>query len=146
MEEKVSFMTCDMRTFSPFMLHIHAAVAEEEARAISRRTHVAPAAAKARGTVPEGWKVALWWTGSREQRRTGRRRKPSLRALAAGDGPDPAGQSLRQTASELTLERHQDSTRRDLERSRRPYCQGAVGRGWASEGGWPERRSRYPCV
>lgn len=49
MKEGVPFMACEMPTATPFMLHIYAAVAEEEARAISRRTKAALAAAKARG-------------------------------------------------------------------------------------------------
>lgn len=49
MEEGVDFRACDMPNATPFMLHIYAAVAEEEARAISKRTKVALAAAKARG-------------------------------------------------------------------------------------------------
>jgi len=49
MEQGVPFLACDMPTATPFMLHIYAAVAEEEARAISRRTKAALAAAKARG-------------------------------------------------------------------------------------------------
>jgi DNA invertase Pin-like site-specific DNA recombinase len=49
MEEGVPFVACDMPNATPFMLHVYAAVAEEEARAISRRTKAALAAAKARG-------------------------------------------------------------------------------------------------
>lgn len=49
MERKVPFVACDMPNATPFMLHIYAAVAEEEARAISARTRAAMAAAKARG-------------------------------------------------------------------------------------------------
>lgn len=49
MEEGVPFLACDMPTATPFMLHVYAAVAEEEARAISRRTKAALQAAKARG-------------------------------------------------------------------------------------------------
>ncbi len=49
MEEGVPFVACDMPSATPFMLHVYAAVAEEEARAISRRTKAALAAAKARG-------------------------------------------------------------------------------------------------
>ena len=49
MEEGVPFVACDMPTATPFMLHIYAAVGEEEARAISRRTKAALQAAKARG-------------------------------------------------------------------------------------------------
>jgi len=49
MEAGVSFVAADMPNADPFMLHVYAAVAEEEARAISRRTKAALAAAKARG-------------------------------------------------------------------------------------------------
>jgi DNA invertase Pin-like site-specific DNA recombinase len=49
METKVKFVACDMPEATPFMLHIYAAVAQEEARAISARTKAALAAAKARG-------------------------------------------------------------------------------------------------
>ena len=49
MKEGIEFVACDMPTATPFMLHVYAAVAEEEARAISRRTKAALAAAKARG-------------------------------------------------------------------------------------------------
>lgn len=49
METGINFVACDMPNATPFMLHIYAAVAEEEARAISKRTKVALAAAKARG-------------------------------------------------------------------------------------------------
>jgi DNA invertase Pin-like site-specific DNA recombinase len=50
METKVKFVAVDMPEATPFMLHIYAAVAQEEARAISARTKAALAAAKARGT------------------------------------------------------------------------------------------------
>jgi DNA invertase Pin-like site-specific DNA recombinase len=49
METKVKFVACDMPEATPFMLHIYAAVAEQEARAISARTKAALAAAKVRG-------------------------------------------------------------------------------------------------
>ena len=54
MEQGVPFVACDMPSATPFMLHIYAAVAEEEARAISRRTKAALAAAKARGVMLGG--------------------------------------------------------------------------------------------
>lgn len=49
MKQGVPFVAADMPDTDPFMLHIRAAVAEEEARMISRRTKAALAAAKARG-------------------------------------------------------------------------------------------------
>jgi DNA invertase Pin-like site-specific DNA recombinase len=41
METKVKFVACDMPEATPFMLHIYAAVAQEEARAVSARTKAA---------------------------------------------------------------------------------------------------------
>ena len=49
MEAKVDFVCCDFPEASPLTLHIMAAVAEHEAKAISARTKVALAQAKARG-------------------------------------------------------------------------------------------------
>lgn len=51
MEEKIDFVCCDMPGATPFMLHIYAAVAEEERRTIAARTKAALAVAKARGVV-----------------------------------------------------------------------------------------------
>ena len=49
MTKKVEFVAADDPTKSPFMLHIKAAVAQEERRLISQRTKEALAAAKERG-------------------------------------------------------------------------------------------------
>jgi DNA invertase Pin-like site-specific DNA recombinase len=54
MESGVPFVAADMPTATPFMLHIYAAVAQEEGRAISARTKAALAAAKARGVALGG--------------------------------------------------------------------------------------------
>lgn len=49
MEQGVPFVACDRPNASAFELHIYAAMAQEEGRAISARTKAALAAAKARG-------------------------------------------------------------------------------------------------
>ncbi len=49
METCVDFVAVDMPTADRFMLHVYAAMAEEEGRRISQRTKAALAAAKARG-------------------------------------------------------------------------------------------------
>ncbi|MFC7478475.1 recombinase family protein [Dankookia sp. GCM10030260] len=49
MESGVPFMAADMPNATPFMLHVYAAMAEAEGKAISVRTKAALAAAKARG-------------------------------------------------------------------------------------------------
>ncbi|RYE02073.1 MAG: recombinase family protein [Sphingobacteriales bacterium] len=54
MEAGVPFVACDMPNATPFMLHVYAAVAEEEGRAISKRTKDALAEAKKRGVVLGG--------------------------------------------------------------------------------------------
>jgi DNA invertase Pin-like site-specific DNA recombinase len=51
MERKVDFVSVDMPSATPFMLHVYAAVAEEERRMIGARTKAGLAAAKARGVV-----------------------------------------------------------------------------------------------
>lgn len=51
METGVPFVAADMPNADRFMLHVYAAMAEEEARRISQRTKAALAAAKARGAA-----------------------------------------------------------------------------------------------
>jgi DNA invertase Pin-like site-specific DNA recombinase len=58
MTQKVLFRSADDPNASPFLLHIKAAVAEEERRMISQRTRDALAAAKARGVVLGNAKLA----------------------------------------------------------------------------------------
>ena len=99
MEAKVKFVACDLPEATPFMLHIYAAVAQEEARAISARTKAALAAAKQRG-------VRLGVTGAERAKR--------FRAEAMARAVDLApvlrdlkqqGLSLRGMAAELTKRR-----------------------------------------
>jgi DNA invertase Pin-like site-specific DNA recombinase len=58
MERKVNFVCCDMPSATPFMLHVYAAVAEEERRMIAARTKAGLAAAKARGVELGNAKLA----------------------------------------------------------------------------------------
>ncbi len=51
MESRVKFVACDMPEANELTLHIYAAMAQHERKAISKRTKEALAAAKARGTV-----------------------------------------------------------------------------------------------
>jgi DNA invertase Pin-like site-specific DNA recombinase len=99
METEVKFVACDMPEATPFMLHIYAAVAQEEARAISARTKAALAAAKQRG-------VRLGATGAvraikykAEARTRAVELAPVLRDLKQ------QGLSLRGMAAELTKRR-----------------------------------------
>jgi DNA invertase Pin-like site-specific DNA recombinase len=102
METKVKFVACDMPEATPFMLHIYAAVAEQEARAISARTKAALAAAKARG-------VQLGRTGAEilapkfhaEAKARAERLAPIIRELQ-GDG-----YSMRGIAAELDKRKEQ---------------------------------------
>jgi DNA invertase Pin-like site-specific DNA recombinase len=58
MESGVEFVAVDMPQANKFVVHILAAVAEQEAEAISKRTKAALQAAKARGTVLGGRRVS----------------------------------------------------------------------------------------
>jgi DNA invertase Pin-like site-specific DNA recombinase len=97
METGVRFIACDMPEATPFMLHIYAAAAQEEARAISARTKAALQAAKARG-------VRLGRNGAE-------RLAPANKAAAVERAKNlhplladliASGASLRQIAAELT--------------------------------------------
>ena len=64
MAQRVPFVTADAPNADPFMLHVYAAVAEEERRKIAKRTSEALQAAKARGTAL-GNRVNLAEAGAR---------------------------------------------------------------------------------
>lgn len=77
MESGVRFVAADMPNANDFMLHIYAAVAQEERRLISQRTKAALRAAKARG-------VQL---GNPELERINRRRQKQADRFAAAMAP-----------------------------------------------------------
>jgi DNA invertase Pin-like site-specific DNA recombinase len=59
MASGVDFIACDMPAANKFVLHVMAAVAEQETDDISKRTKVALQAAKERGTVLGGRRVSV---------------------------------------------------------------------------------------
>ena len=73
MEAGVDFVACDNPTATRFTVHILAAVAEQEAKAISERTKAALAAAKRRG-VRLGSSRPGHWRGKEDRRLLGARR------------------------------------------------------------------------
>ena len=96
MEQGVPFVACDMPTATPFMLHVYAAMAEEEARAISLRTKVALAAAKARGVKLGGWRGGA--PRDTTAATAGVARKADTFAADVG----PMATDMRQVAAEMT--------------------------------------------
>ena len=86
MEAGVDFVACDNPTANKFTVHILAAVAEQEAKAISERTRVALAAAKKRGVLLGSARPGHW-QGIEAKRRAGSkrgvRRAAELRTQAA---------------------------------------------------------------
>jgi DNA invertase Pin-like site-specific DNA recombinase len=76
MESGVEFVAADMPQADRFQLHIYAALAEQEALAISKRTKAALAAAKARGTDLGGRRVSRErWAEIRSDASLGRMRR-----------------------------------------------------------------------
>jgi DNA invertase Pin-like site-specific DNA recombinase len=97
METNVKFVACDMPQATPFMLHIYAAAAQEEARAISARTKAALQAAKARGIrLGRNGVERLAPANKAAAVERARRLRPVLVDLIA------TGASMRQIAGELT--------------------------------------------
>jgi DNA invertase Pin-like site-specific DNA recombinase len=106
MESGVEFVAVDMPQANRFVVHILAAVAEQEAEAISKRTKAALAAAKARGTQLGGRRVSAerWAEIGLEARvaRTAEADKWAANVLPAIRSIQAAGAvSLRQIAAGL---------------------------------------------
>jgi DNA invertase Pin-like site-specific DNA recombinase len=93
MTKKVPFIVTTLgRQADPFMLHIYAALAEQERRLISERTKVALAAAKARGVQLGNPKLGP------DSKAAAAERDSALRPILA----ELAGKTLREIAGELT--------------------------------------------
>lgn len=106
LESGVEVTAADMPEANRFVLHIMAAVAEQEGRAISERTKAALAAAKARG-VKLGWSIPERASEQRQAARKGAAVNRA-RALTHAENVLPmveqiraGGASLRQIAAEL---------------------------------------------
>jgi DNA invertase Pin-like site-specific DNA recombinase len=106
LESGVEVTAADMPEANRFVLHIMAAVAEQEGRAISERTKAALAAAKARG-VKLGWSIPERASEQRQAARKGAAVNKA-RALVHAENVLPVirqikgtGASLRQIADEL---------------------------------------------
>lgn len=94
MTQRVPFIVAELgMNADPFMLHIYAALAEQERRMISERTRQALAAARERGVVLGNAKQAL------ANKSASVARAESLRPLLEG----MSGLSARAIASELTI-------------------------------------------
>jgi DNA invertase Pin-like site-specific DNA recombinase len=125
MDSGCEFAAADMPAANRFMLHVMAAVAEHEAKAISDRTRAALAAAKARGTLLGSARPGHW-KGREDKRRAGLEK---ARAVAAKSKQEKAaeaytdllpsiaglkrqGLSLRAIAAKLTASGHTTRTGR----------------------------------
>ena len=94
MAQRVPFIVTELgRDADPFMLHLYAALAEQERRLISERTRQALAAARERGVVLGNAKQA------RANKNKSIARAESLRPLLEG----MSGLSARAIATELTM-------------------------------------------
>ena len=104
MNSAVEFVACDNPAANRLTLHILAAVAENEAKAISDRTKAALAAAKARGTLLGSARPGHW-DGNEDARlaglkkaravavkvRQGKRRRSLHRFATVNRGPESGG-------------------------------------------------------
>jgi DNA invertase Pin-like site-specific DNA recombinase len=99
MEAGVEFRACDLPEASRFILHVMAAVAEQEARAIGDRTRAALQAAKARGVMLGAANVACR-NLNREARHRGARRTAEAAAASYAEVA-PVARQLRETGLSL---------------------------------------------
>jgi DNA invertase Pin-like site-specific DNA recombinase len=119
MESGCEFAAADMPSANKFMLHVMAAVAEHEAKAISDRTKAALNAAKARG-VKLGSARPGHWKGNEDARLAGLEKARTVAAKVKREQAKEAysdlagtvaelhgqGQSLRDIAAKLNADGH----------------------------------------
>ncbi|MBX7106188.1 MAG: recombinase family protein [Gemmataceae bacterium] len=119
MESGCEFAAADMPSANKFMLHVMAAVAENEAKAISDRTKAALAAAKARG-MKLGSARPGHWIGREDARQAGLVKARAVAVTAKQTKADEAysdlievvgnlrdrGESLRDIAAKLNADGH----------------------------------------
>ena len=86
LESGVKFVAVDMPNADRFMLHVYAAMAEEEGRRISERTKTALASAKERGVELGRNGKVLAQRHKREARMFANSIESTLRALIEGEG------------------------------------------------------------
>jgi DNA invertase Pin-like site-specific DNA recombinase len=123
MDSGCEFAAADMPAANRFMLHVMAAVAEHEAKAISDRTKAALQAAKARGTLLGSARPGHWdgrEKARQEGARIGAKASAEVRSKAAVDAYadlvpameayNAEGLSLREIAARLNADGH--TTRR----------------------------------
>ena len=85
LESNVKFFAVDMPNADRFMLHVYAAMAEEEGKRISERTKLALASAKSRGVVLGRNGKLLAKRHKDEARRFAKNIEPILRSLIDGE-------------------------------------------------------------
>lgn len=96
LESDVKFVAIDMPNADRFMLHVYAAMAEEEARRISERTKAALKAAKSRGVQLGKNGSVLGKVRSREADERAERIGPKIMQMKQSDG-----MSFREIAAQL---------------------------------------------
>jgi DNA invertase Pin-like site-specific DNA recombinase len=98
MESGADFIACDMPTANRLTIHILAAVAEHEREMISKRTKVALAEAKRRGTRLGNPRLG---DARRQAMRTHQRRRPAVEVVNLMTGWRKQDWPLRRIADEL---------------------------------------------
>ena len=86
MNSGCEFAAADMPAANRFMLHVMAAVAEHEAKAISERTKAALTVTKARGTLLGSARPGHW-DGREDARLAGAKAGPKRKRMPAGSRP-----------------------------------------------------------